>query len=80
MRIITSQNITGYHLKPWQRPHIKTQVYWVGTVLSEKSVMKKYGCSDKEILQDMVDSDGYLLSSNTLLNFVICFCIFIAEI
>lgn len=61
MRIITSQNITGYHLKPWQRPHIKTQVYWVGTVLSEKSVMKKYGYSDKEMLQGRVDSDGYQL-------------------
>ena len=43
-------------IKPWQRPHIKKQVCWIGTVLSEKSVMKKYGYSDKEMLQGMAGS------------------------
>jgi hypothetical protein len=41
--------------KPWQRPHIKTQAYWVVMVLSEKGIMKKYGYSGKEISQGMVD-------------------------
>ena len=60
-----NQNITGYHLKPWQRPHIRTQVYWVGTVLLEKVIIKKYGCSDKEMPQEKHNSDGNLLSPNT---------------
>jgi hypothetical protein len=52
-----------YHLKPWQRPHIKTQVCWVGMVLSEKCILKKYGCSGSKIPPEKVDSDGYLMPS-----------------
>ena len=54
-----------YHLKPLAEALIKTQVYWVGTVLFGKIIIKRYGHSDKEMPQERVDSDRNLLSPNT---------------
>jgi hypothetical protein len=53
------------HLKPLAETRIKTQVYWVGMILFEKIIIKKYGYSDKEMLQERVDSDCNLLLPNT---------------
>ncbi len=51
-----------YNLRPWHKPPLKKLVNGSGTVLSEKSVMKKYSCSDLLILQERCNSDGTLLS------------------
>ncbi len=51
-----------FNVRPWQRPHINTSVNGVGMLLSEKSALKKYSCSDRKILQERCNPDGILLS------------------
>ena len=50
-----------FNVRPWQKPHIKTNINGVGTVLSEKPVIKKYGCFDREIEPERFNSQGDLL-------------------
>ena len=50
-----------YHLRPWQKPNIKTNINVVGTVLSEKPVIKKYGCFDRKIEPERFNFKGELL-------------------
>jgi len=54
-------NCELYHLRPWQKPHIKTDDSEDGTTLSEKPVMKKYGCFDLKIFPERCNSKGKLL-------------------
>jgi len=50
-----------YHLRPWQKPHIKSEANDDGAI-SEKSIMKKYACSDHKISQERYNSEGVLFT------------------
>ena len=48
------------HIRPWQRPHLKTQIKRIDTVLSKSSAIKTYSCSDNKIPQEQLNSNGKL--------------------
>ena len=50
-----------YHLRPWQKPNIKSNVNGSDTGLSEKSLLKKYGRPGSKIPPEWCNSKGELL-------------------